>query len=393
MKIHSLMAPTVTGERRGATSCTARALSTTSLMLLALGVVGALTTTPAAHAEAWSAQALYTQDGVEIGVDARVFALYSMLNALGFDGDESVGPAPLYRPQYSPARAKMRGNLGRRGQAMTAMDAVVQKNPLPARAYLDAVLELGPPPNFDAKGASPLAVALAAPLADWYNDEGGAAALRAVADEAKVTQKRLLPALDAAITSTTKLVRLGDAQDQLLDDSGALGRVIVVVNDLDRHNTLQRVSHGELTYIVTGPIDAAHDDAVINAATVVYGRTLVRREANKVGAGTLADVRSKLDDNAKAALPDDKASAAELLACAFAKKVRGPKALCEQSPLLGQPAADEALAAMAARVDGFAGASAVLSVAMADLLAPLAAPPAPPPVDEKKGKGKKGKGG
>lgn len=339
----------------------------------------------------WNAQSLFTEDGVEVGLDARVFALFSMFNGIGYDVDDRLGPAPLFRPQYSAARTKIRQNLGRRGSALKALEDVLAKHPLPVEDYVVAALELGPPPSFDAKGKSPLAQALATPMAEWFGDEGGAGLMRIVAEEVKPTQKRVLPALDKSIKATTKLIRLGDAQDQLLDDSGPQGRVIVVVNELDRHRRLQIVKQGDVTYVVTGALEASSDEAVVNAATLAYSRTLVWREAQKIGVGTLGEVRGKLDDKTKARFEDEKAVAAELLSCAFMKKVRGA-AQCADSPLAGQPGVDEALAALAPRVDAYAGTSAALSAALAELLAPLPPPPpAAPPPDEGKGKGK-GKG-
>ena len=341
------------------------------------------------------AQSLFTEDGVELGADARLFTLFSMLNGAGYDADDRVGPAPLFRPQYSAARAKIRQNLGRRGSSVKALEDVIAKNAVPMSAYVSAALELGPPPSFDApKGASALAKAIAAPMAEWYSDEGGAQLLRIVAEEVKPTQKRVLPALDKAIKGATKLIRLGDTQEQLLDDSGPQGKVVVVLNELDRHGTLQIVTHGDTTWVVSGSLEAAGDGAVVRAATLAYARTLVLREAQKIAAGTLADgLRNKLDERGKAAFADDKAAAAELLACAFTRKVlERPEGACAISPLAGQRDLGFGLDVLDARVDAFAPTSAALGVALGELLAPLPPPPAaePPPADPK-AKGKKGK--
>src|SRR5689334_864675 len=96
---------------------------------------------PAANAQ-WSAQNLYTEDGVEIGVDSRIFTLFAMLNGLGFDEDTLRGPAPLHRPQYASGRVKARQNLGRPGPSLKALDAVLAKNPVEKPALIAAVLEL-----------------------------------------------------------------------------------------------------------------------------------------------------------------------------------------------------------------------------------------------------------
>lgn len=371
--------------------CTTSSLLAAFLSLAAIVLVGA-----APAAAQWSnVQSLYTEDGVEIGVDTRVATMFVMLNGLGFDGDTLLGPLPLERPRHTKARERARQSLGRPGAALKALGAVIDKNPRPRADYLAAALELGAAPNLDAKAGSSLANAIAGPMRDWLNEEGGAQVVKLVGEELKPEQKRLLPLVDKPVKATTALVRLGDAQDQLLDDSGAQGRVVLVVNELDAHGTLARIQRGEVTAVVMGPSrGAADDEAAINAVVAAYARTLVGRDAAKAAkAGTLVDARQKLSDGARAAIGDDKAFAAELLACAFLRQVRGAGAVCAGSPLAGEPAADEALAVLAPRIDAFAKDSAALSAGIDKLLeaAPPAAPPPPP--DDGKGKGKsKGKG-
>ena len=348
---------------------------------LPLVVALALFVSPSAKAQ-WS-QALYTEDGVEIGVDARVFALFAMLNGLGFDDDTVRGAAPVHKPLHAPARVKARQNLGRPGPAIKALEAVLAQYPLARGAYVAAVLELGAAPNFEitsGDGASVLAKALAPSMRDWFNEEGGAAVWKLVADEAKPTQKKLLPLLDQLTKETIALVRLGDAQDQLLDDTGAQGRVAIILNELDVHGGVQRVQRGDVTYLVAGPSAGVVDDlALQNAVVAGVARTLVVREAAKGAvAGSLAG--------------EDAAKAAELLACAFMQKVRGRDAACVASPLLEHATAGEALKVLAPRIDAFAADTALLGAALAKLLE--AAPPAPPVVgapiaaDPNKGKGK-----
>ncbi len=340
-----------------------------SLLAAALITASALTASGAAHA-AWSnAQSMVTEDGVEIAVDGRVFTIFSMLNALGFDDDTVRGPAPIHKPIFAAARVKVRDNLGRPGPSLAALQKVFDKHPLERDAFVAAALELGPAPNFEDKGASPLAKAIAGPMRDWYNEEGGVGIHRLVGDEARAYQKKLLPVLDKAVKATTALVRLGDKQDQLLDDSGAVGRVVVVVNDLDAHGTVQRVQHGDVTYVVAGPSRGdADDQALVTASVVAYARTLVAREAQKAAkAGTLADA-SKLSGKKL----DDTGYATELLACAFARKVRGDVP-CVGSPVAGDGAATAALKVLSPRVDAFAKDTAVLSASVEQLLAP--APP------------------
>lgn len=364
-------------------------------------VVAALCVAPifvaqSARAQWSNAQSLYTEDGVELAVDGRVFALFAMWNALGFDDDSLRGPAPIHKPLHTDARQKARGNLGRPGPGLKAFEAALQKNPVERSAYVAAVLELGPAPNFEDKNASPLAKAIAGPMRDWFNEEGGAQVLRIVGDAAKPLQKKLLPVLDKSIKETTTLVRLGDAQDQLLDDSGAVGRVVLVLNELDGHGGAQRVSRGDLTYVVVGPpANDADERAIVNAVVGAYARTLVVREAAKgVKPGNLADV-ALLGADAKATVVDQKGYATELLACGFLRQVRGKDAACVGSPVAQEPAALAALDALAPRIEAFAKDTAVLGASVEKLLEPAASAPAATDATADKAKKSKpaGKGG
>ena len=339
----------------------------------------------------WSSASVFTEDGVELGVEPRIFALFAIMNSVGYDKESVFGPAPLEKPAYAPAREKLRANLGR--SSVKELGELFQKNPATVTDYVNAVLELGPAPRFDDKGAtSPLAKALAGPLREWFNEEGGSALLRNANEEARATQKRLLPALDRAITGVTKTARLGDASEQLLDDSGSQGRVAVVLNDLDAHGAFFVVSAGATTAVIAGPArGAADDDTVIDAATVAYARTVVAGEADKLTpAGTLAEGHAKLGAAAKAALPTEKLYVRELLACSIAREVRARAVAC--GVLDGDDEAKAALALLAPRMSAFAGTTSLLSAALGELLAPPPPPPPPPAPEPPKEEPKKKKG-
>jgi hypothetical protein len=343
-------------------------------------VVVAATFAAAPASAQWSSASVFTEDGVELGVEPRIFSLFAILNSAGYDKESQFGPPPLETPLYSKTREKLRQNLGR--STSNDLIALFEKHPATVQEYVAAVLELGPAPRFDDKAAtSPLAKALAEPVREWFNEEGGSALLRSANQEARATQKRLLGPLDAAIKATTKLVRLGDTSDQILDDTaGATGRVAIVLNDLDAAGTLFIVQvppgvEGGTTGIITGPSrGASDDDAILDAAVRADARTRVRGEAAKVAAaGTLLEGYGKLSEATRQRV-SEKTYAAELLACAAAREVRHRPVSCPA--LDGDPEAQAALTLIAPRMTAYASTTALLSAAVGDL---LAAPPPPPP--------------
>jgi len=338
-----------------------------------------------------SSSSVFTDDGVEIGVEPRVFALFALLNEAGYDNESVLGNEPLLRPKFSVTREKLRANQGR--SINKALVDVIDKNPGQVDSYIAAVLELGPAPRFDDKAAkSPLAKALAPFIREWFNEEGGSSHMRNAVEAARDTQKKLLAPTDTAIKAATKLVRLGDVSEQLLDDAGAQGRVALILNDLDAHGALIVKQTTDTTVVVAGPFRDAKDQArALDAVVYAYGKTLVAGEVNKAEIkGTVLDGYAAVSASTKTALPDAKAWGRALLGCSVAREVLKRDAECVD--LVGDTASTTALAAIAPRMKDYAPTPALFSAALPDL---LAAPPAPPPepapvVEEprKKGKGK-----
>lgn len=337
---------------------------------------GALLATSAAAQ--WSkGGSLFTQDGIEISVDARVFGVFAMLNGVGYEGETIHGPPPLREPKFSEARASARNRMGRPGTAVRSFGEVVNKHPGEASAYVDAALRLGDAPRFTApKGAPALAAEMSPLLNSWFNEEGGVAIYRQVAGELTAEQKRILDPLDAVGKKLREAARLGSDEDALLaEDVGPSGRVVVVLNQLDAHGALQRLTLGDVTYVVTGPRpDKKANDAVVDAAALAFARTLVVRDVEKdAKAGTIADLFAGLPADTKAALVDGKGFATELVACALLRAVKSG-ATCAASPLEGQPALASAWPELEKRVKAYlADDSFLLTTAMPDLLAPLPA--------------------
>jgi hypothetical protein len=357
------------------------------LLVAACGLFGSL---PAAAQ--WSGASVFTDDGVEIGVEPRVFALYALLNEAGYDKETVFGPAPLERPLFSATREKLRANMSR--NANKAVADLIARYPGSVSTYVDAVLELGPAPRFDDKAAkSALAKDLAKVMREWFNEEGGGALLRNANEEAKEKQKRLLPVLNTAVKKTTSIVRLGDASDQLLDDAGAQGRVALGLNELEAHGALAIHVAGDTTGVFAGPFRNADDEsAAVDAVVFAYAQTLTARELAKVDpTGTLLAAHERLPEPMKKAWATPKEWGRGLIACAVAREVLQRPATCRG--LSGDAESDAALALIAPRMKDFAPTTALFTAALPELLAaPPPPPPEPtPPVEEprKGGKGKK----
>ncbi|MGA1354951.1 MAG: hypothetical protein ACO32I_09290, partial [Candidatus Limnocylindrus sp.] len=294
-----------------------------------------LTSSMEARAQWTKGSSLYTQDGVEIAVDARVFSTFALLNSVGYQAETRFGPPPLRMPQFAAVRAATRERMGRPGASTRAFSEVVARHSVEPQAYIAAALELGPAPRFEAEPkASTLAKELSPVLQSWFNEDGGAVIYRQGATDLAEEQRKVLASLDSLTQAATAAVKLGSEEDALLeDDSGPTGRVAVLLNPLDAHGALSRHIVGEMTYIVTGPlVDETLLPSVVRAAGLAYGITLVARDVDGHGdAPAVGQLYAELEEAVRARFASKAAFAREFVACALLRSLSPGE--CAGSPL------------------------------------------------------------
>lgn len=323
---------------------------------------------------------VYSDDGIEITVDPRVISTFAILNTLGYNVESNKGPPPLYRPRFSEARKAARDAMGRPGRSVKRMAKVIKKNPVEAQMYAQAATKLGPSPKFLARDdAGKIEKGISKNLRAWYNEEGGAAVVRSVQSKVGDEQKKLLKPVNKTTAAIKKVVRLGDEEDQLLDDSGPSGRVIVSLNPLDTHGSMTTVVTPEVTTVIAGPLPASGaSDALLGAVAFAFAKTLVGTEVRKAAKapGTLLDDYAKLPKLLQTQMKDKAGFGTELMACAVVK-VAAPKLPCVGSGA-ENPANKAVFDAVVARFELHAKTSDPFAGAAAAIFAPLA-PAAPEP--------------
>jgi hypothetical protein len=296
----------------------------------------ALFLAPASWGQWGSSGSVYSEDGVEITVDGRIFTLFAALNHHGYNQERDTGKAPLFKPLFTQARIKVRRELNRPGPALKGFGKVFEKHTVPVDDYIAAALELKPVPALSAeKGASPLARALGKHASDFFSEEGGFPLFQETATSAKKTQKALLPGLNKATKKLTAQVNLGSSEDQLLDDEGGpKGRAVVILNPMDAHGALSRHTRGDAHYVVAGPVnDEADRRAIVDAARVAYARTLVAGPVEKAKIRALWKKTHKTMDKAgRTKVSNDQSYAEEILACALTQ-ANFANSKCTASPI------------------------------------------------------------
>ena len=270
-----------------------------------------------------SGSAVYTKQGIEVSADSRVTALFAMLNGQGYDVEEVKGPPPLQLPQYSKARVNARSALGRPGTGMRKFGKFVSSKPGSVRKYMKATLQLGPSPTFEPQGKiSKIGRGIYGPMRTWFNEEGGIRIQQLVTESVKSDQRQLKALLEKTCQPLVESIRLGDEEEQLLDDTGPSGRVIVSLNPLDSHNALYRIQSGEVTYLIAGISTDKNWSSVVDAATFAFARTLVSQEVEKnVGKGTLGDGFADLPKKIQKRVKTKEGYVTDLVACALVKHI------------------------------------------------------------------------
>lgn len=179
-------------------------------------LLAAATPAPGADGESTSAtvhedpmDALETLGGVELRPDARLYALYAALNAMGYDVGGAEGQAPFPRRTFSPLRQRVRDSVRLPEDVRQGFLQIFRASSAPLADYESCALSLDGRFHV-AAGASgrcpgPLA-ALPSLLEQAWSRGGMAAAYPEAARESRSALKPALPLLDRAIPRLVSLV-------------------------------------------------------------------------------------------------------------------------------------------------------------------------------------------
>ncbi len=226
-----------------------------SLILAATAPAAAPAPAPAPAQGDWFAS-LYTGEGIELRADERVFALFAMLNAVGYDTGPVTRKEPVPKVLYHPVRQQVRQRvIGGDAEVRKAADSFLDAHPLALRHYLAYAASAAPPPFTagakakelqDLKG---LEAVLAKAWSGWKLDE----LMGTVQGEYRKVLKSYLSSIDAPMQK---------ARDILKVPEGGLPSVLVV-NLLDAQNEVRGVQTDSELVLVVGPADKPNVEGLI----------------------------------------------------------------------------------------------------------------------------------
>ncbi len=215
------------------------------MRLTRLLALAALLLPRAAAAEADWFASLYTSEGVELRADERIFALYALLNAMGYDDAPLIRALPVPARDMTSVRLKVRAAIALDPTVAEKANAFFNAHPVSADAYARYVLTVKGPAGFertplspgDLKGLEPL-------LAEAYTRLKLGDLFAAYQDEYRTALKGYHAVVDVPIQSVRKLLKMKE------DDPP---RVILVVNLLEGASRSLSATAGEDLYVVLGP--------------------------------------------------------------------------------------------------------------------------------------------
>ena len=238
-------------------------------------LVAALISTPALAASQgdWFAS-LYTGEGVELRNDERIFALFALFNAMGFDQGPVTRKDPIPKVVYHPVRQAVRGRvIGGDAEVRKAADAFFEAHQVPLRRYLSYVIGSSQPPftagskSKDLQDLKGLEAVLQKAWTGWKLDE----LMGQVQAEYRKSLKAYLPVLDGPLTRARKSLKASDKEEALL-----------VVNLLDAQDTVRAVSgeNGE-AFLIVGPSEKPNVEGLVRE----YARLSIEPQVAKKIAG------------------------------------------------------------------------------------------------------------
>jgi hypothetical protein len=230
-------------------------------------------TAGAAGAGDW-ASSLFSEGGVEVRADERVFTLFALFNAMGMNDAPILRKDPILKREYDPVRQRVRDLLRIDPKLRPEIEAFFDAHPHAIRTYIAFVLAVGNAPNFEVKGELPKEAAglkgFEKLLARFYASSKIGVLFERETAAQRETLKQFAALVDAPILKARELLRNPETDDS--------PRLVLVVNLLDGRGSGYGVGFPNETYLVVGPLGAEAD---IAPAVKAFARVSTQQAAEK----------------------------------------------------------------------------------------------------------------
>ncbi len=240
---------------------------------------------------------LYTGEGVELRNDERVFTLFAIFNAMGFDQGPVTRRDPIPRVVYHPVRQQVRGRvIGGDPEVRKAADAFFDAHPTAIRRYLSYVVASDQPPFAagakakDLQELKGLEQLLGKAWTGWKLEE----LMASVQAEYRKTLKSYLGGTDFPLARARAMLKVPETSE-----------VLIVVNLLDAQDQVRAVS-GEAgeAFLIVGPSDKPNVEGLIREFARLSIEPAVARQVGKWAGGVAVLKEAQLAGAPEGSLQD-----------------------------------------------------------------------------------------
>lgn len=221
---------------------------------------------------------LYTGDGIELRADERVFALYALFNAMGYDDAPLARQDPIPKRKFHPVREQVRSKvLAIDPELRKQVDAFFDAHPQPLGRYLAYAASSAPPPFSTGAKAKELSdlKGLEGLLAKAWTGMKLSELMGGVQAEYRKGLKGYLTAVDEPMAKARKMLRVPEGGPEST----------LVLNLLDAHDAVIGVLGDGEVLLVVGPADKPNVEGVVREYARVNVEPVVSKKAKGWGGG------------------------------------------------------------------------------------------------------------
>ena len=216
---------------------------------------------------------IYTENGIELRRDDRLFVLYAALNAAGYNRAEATRTLPFPKYAFHPLRLKVRQQISANTEKLRPpVERFLDAHPISIEQYVSAVLTLGPAPQYTSGGDTPTELTgLDKVLAEFAEGAHLVKIPHGLAVDFREILKRLRDPVDAPFIALRKTYRLNEEKAPNL---------VLVPNPLDAPDVAIARHAGDGNHVVVFGLAADDKSVDLRPALKAYS-ALLAQEASK----------------------------------------------------------------------------------------------------------------
>ncbi len=234
---------------------------------------------------------LYTPEGVELRADERIFDLYALFNAMGYDDAPVVRREPIPKRQFNAVRQRVRSTAAASldDALRQKIDAFFDAHPLPQTSYLAYAARLSAAPEFaPSPDAGRELSGLESLLSSAQSKLKLAELFQQTQDEQRSMLKAYLKEIDAPLATARKILKLKEDDEEQ--------HTVLAVNLLEAPGDAQSLWVGKEQLVVVGPSPKPNVLAVVREVARLHVGPAVSRKASAYKVDVPAGVRGSASE-------------------------------------------------------------------------------------------------